>query len=437
MNLRVAFVQPPPLANGMFIEAEDCCWGSTGKHVAPTIMLSALSQMTDAHFVDLSMQRTKTQEMARLKRLKPDLLVYPTIWVLHTQMMEAMSVVLPRVPRIVIPFPFGYATELATMKPWPFAVINSEPEAVFAALDKHEGSLRGWRASARGIAWCDKEGLHNSGHLLNCIADLKPTDYAAVPWHYWPRYSVALIQVTRGCPYHCTFCVWGGSTCTDRTFKMKSPEQVAGAMQDLRRTINRAKDMPINTPEPIMLRLLSAQLTTSLKWIKGFHALMHRDPFPFQGNVNLRDITEEKIRLLMEAGMYSAAAGFEGLTDNAMWAMHKPHTFEQALRGALILERSGIKYKLNFRYGYGETREDVEEAFVNVRRIYEAGIRRPRSRLAPLVFYKGTVMGDYPPCETMQDPRFDVSVRRMKNPPTRLWSEIGEMMTEEFGWKQP
>jgi len=437
MNLRVVFVQPPPLKSGMFVEAEDCCWGTTGKHVIPTIMLSALSQMTDAHFVDLSMRKTTAREMRRLKRLEPDLLVYPVIWLLHAEMVETMNAVLPKVPRIIIPFPFGYAEDLAATEPRPFAVVNSESEAVFAALDKHRGSLRGWRVSAKGIAWCDKDGLHNSGHLPNCMADLRPTDYRAIPRHYWPRYGVAMIQVTRGCPYRCTFCVWGGSTCTDRTFKMRPTSQVVKAIRDIRNLANRAKGLPADTPEPIILRLLSAQLTTNLRWIKQFHAAMHGNPYPFQGNVNLCELTEEKLNLLMEAGMYAASAGFEGLTDNAMRAMHKPHTFEEALRGALILERSGIKYKLNFRYGYGETRKDVKEALVNVRRLYDAGIRRPRSRLAPLVFYKGTILGDHPPCETMQDPRFDVPVRRMKGYPIQLWNRVGKTMIEEFGWKQP
>lgn len=438
MSLRVAFVQPPPLKSGMFIEAEDCCWGATGKHVVPTIMLSALSQMTDAHFIDLSMKKTAAKEMEALKRLKPDLLVYPVIWLLHSEIMEAMNSVMPRVPRIIIPFPFGYAGDIAMKHPRPFAVVNSEPEAVFAALDKYRGSLRGWREAATGITWCDRDGtLHNSAWLPNCIRDLEPTNYEAVPLHYWPRYSVVLIQVTRGCPYRCRFCVWGGSTCTDRTFRMKTPGQVARAMRDIRRVVTQAKGIPADTPEPIMLRLLSAQLTTNLKWIKRFHAMMHEKPYPFQANVCLRDITRQKLDLLVEAGMYAAAAGFEGLTDNAMRRMGKPHTFEEALRGALILEESGINYKLNFRYGYGETRGDVREALVNVQRLYDAGIRGPRSRLAPLVFYKGTVFGDDPPCETMQDPRFYVPVRCMKNYPVERWSQIGEMMTEQLGWKPP
>jgi len=213
---------------------------------------------------------------------------------------------------------------------------------------------------------------------------------------------------------------------------MRPTKQVARDIRQIRRLANRVKGLPRDNPEPITLRLLSAQLTTSLKWIKQFHAQMHKRPYPFQGNVNLVELTQEKLGLLMDAGMYAASAGFEGLTDRALQVMRKAHTFEEGLRGALLLEKSGIKYKLNFRIGYGEDERDVEEALANLQRLYDAGIRRPRVKVAALVYYKGTEIAENPPCETMQDPRFDVPLRRMKGIP-RSWNQVGPMI-KSFGW---
>lgn len=427
MTLRVAFVVPPKLSNGRFIEAEDCCWGAMNKRVLPAMLPACASQMEEAVFIDLSIDGAWAIRQAR-----PDVVVYPVIWAYHREIMDRMKALLPKTPHIVIPVPFGYANDLAALKPRPFCVVNSEPEAIFAAFRaRNVRELRAWRRNAEGLTWYEKGELYRSGWLPNCMGNLKQTDFGLIPRHYWKYYKKAVMyQVTRGCPYRCTFCVWGGSTCTDRTFKMRPARQVAQALHQIREHANRVLDTDV--AEPVVVRLLSAQLTTRLDWIKAFHRFMVSRPYPFQGNVNLHELTEEKLRLLMEAGMWAASAGFEGLTNEALETMRKPHTFEEGLHGALLLEESGIKYKLNFRIGYGEKAGDVKQALTNLRRLHEAGIRRPRVKVAPLVYYKGTAIKENPPCETMQDPRFDVDMERMAGIP-REWNRIGALI-KEFGW---
>lgn len=367
--MKIAFVNPPPIGRrGACVEAEDCCWG-IGPLVLPAMLLACASEAKRAgqhvKFIDLAID-------GQADLSKYDLVVHSLAWQWYKPVNEAMEKLCGGVPRIVLAVPPGYADVYRIYAPY---VIHSEPERAMMMLPSSLSWLDAWYGQYR----------HAQENAFN---DLFSVDYTLVPKHYWKHYKAAVYQVTRGCPYRCKFCVWGGSTVTDTSFKMRPAKQVADDLKQLRE---------LSTAErgtPLPLYLLAAQLTTSRKWIDAFRREMEDDPYPFQSNVNLFDLTEDRIVDLMAAGLVSTSVGLEAVTTPLLKKLGKPYTFEKALDSLLVLQRVGIRFKAHIRYGFGETEADVQESVENVKRMRAAGLKNLLVDFAPIIHYSGTQIRD-------------------------------------------
>ena len=350
--------------------------------------------MEDAYFIDLTIDPPEY-----LESLKPDLIVYSLFpsFTIARETHAVMSKICRDVPKIVLGVPPGYMEDYARLEPHPFCVDYSEPEAVFSSLDD---DLVEWRERAKGIAWMEDEDFDKSAPLRTCIHELKGTNWNLVSPSYWLFYDRVVYQVSRGCPWRCKFCVWGGSTVTDRTFRTRSSEQVATDIINLRMVTKRYR------PQPIPLQLLSPQLTTNFDWIYEYFCLME-DPYPFQGNINLRELTRENLMLLKYAGMGQFFAGLEALTDPLLQRMNKPHDFEDVVRSIKILNEADVNYSLKLiSGGYGETKTEIRECLGNIRAMKKRGIDHSSIVMGgPIVYYKGTVLGENPPEELAYDMR--------------------------------
>ncbi len=414
--MKVVFVNPPKISRGHWVIAEDCCWGKGNVLNLPGASLASASQLKGSSYFDLSLDPPE-----KLTGIKPDVVVHPLEPQFHREIHEKMAVTCRkihkgpgRVPQIVISVPAGYMKDYAQLKPNPFCVVYSEPERVFSSLNNVQtwSDLVEWREHAKGVAWVDDEGkYHKNPPLKNCMHDIKGTDFNLVPRHYWRYYPKVIYQVTRGCPYRCSFCVWGASTVTDRTFRMRPAEQVAEDLNQIRRI---ARKRPA-------IYMLNAQLTTNIRWAREFCSLMSDNPYPYKGNVNLRELTEENLKILMKSGMTNVSAGAEALTDPLLRKVNKCHTFEDMIRSIKILNKSKIWYWLHFLVGWGETSKDINETLVNIDKMKRAGIKQTNLSIdGPVIYYKGTVIRENPPCELVYDPKYGEN--RMKNIPD--WSKV-------------
>jgi len=397
--MKIAFVSLPKIYG--FALTEDCCWGLTRSRYLPAALLAAASQVKGALFFDLSIEPPENLEV-----LKPDLIVYPLIPLLPTiakTFHSIMSNICKDVPKIILSVPPGYMEDYARLEPYPFCVVYSEPEAVFSAFHAtSKDELIEWRSHSKGTAWMDEGEFHRMGPLRTCLDNIKETNWDLVPPSYWFHYGRVIYQISRGCPWRCNFCVWGGSTVTDRTFKMRPAEQVAADLTNLRETTNKYLDLRY----PIPLQTLSAQLTSDIGWIRKYHSLME-DPYPFQGNINLHELTEEKLELLTQSGMGLFSAGMEALTDPLLKRMNKPHDFEDIIRSIKILNEAKVNYSLKLiSGGYGETKNEIRECLDNIEVMSKRGINRSMIIVGgPIIYYKGTVIGESPPEEVAYDLR--------------------------------
>jgi len=357
--------------------------------------------MENSFFFDLTIEPPEN-----LETLKPDLIVYslaPFLPTIAGGLHSIMSKICGDVPKIVLGVPPGYMEDYACLEPNPFCVIYSEPEAVFS--DFHVTSkeeLIEWRNRSKGTAWVDEVGFHKTEPLKTCMHNIKGTNWNLVPPSYWFHYDIVIYQITRGCPWRCNFCVWGGSTVTDLTFRMRPAEQVATDLTNLRKTTNKYLDLL----DVIPLQTLSAQLTTDIRWIREYHSLMEY-PYPFNGNINLRELTEENLNLLTQVGMNLFYAGMEALTDPLLKRLNKPHDFEDIVRGLKILNEADVNYSLKMLSGgYGETKGEIMESLDNIEILSKRGIDQAKIAMGgPIIYYKGTVIAENPSEELAYDMR--------------------------------
>lgn len=388
--MKVAFVAPPKF--NVYALSEDCCWGLCESRYLPAMLLAAASQMEDAFFFDLSIEPARNLEL-----MKPDVIVYPLIpQQAGNAFHSLMSEVYRDIPQIVLAVPPGCMEDYARMEPNPFCVVYSEPEKVFADL---EGDLIEWRDGSKGTAWMDGD-FHKTAPLKTCLHDIKGTNWDLVPPHYWFYYDCVIYQVTRGCPWGCNFCVWGGSTVTDRAFRMRPAEQVVTDLSSLKSTM----DKFVMNLHPLPLQLLSAQLTTDIKWLSEFYSL-GGSSYPFFGNITLNDLTEEKTELLTRSGMKGFFGGMEALTDPLLKRLNKPHDFSDIVRSINILNRADVDYSLNLiSGGYGEEKHEIKESLTNIEIMNKIGVTHASIAVkGPIIYHKGTEITEDPPGELVYD----------------------------------
>jgi len=399
--MRLAFCSPPLIGRRQkSVEAEDCCWG-IGSQVLPAMLLACASEAKraghDVRFIDLSIDKPDV-----LRQFKPDTVVHSLAWQWHQAVNDAMARICGKTKRVILAVPPGYAQHYA--KDTGCSVAYTEPER--ALLDILAGELR-------------------QGIYPNCLADLGPTDFSLVPAHYWQHYAAVIYQVARGCPYRCRFCVWGGSTVTDPTFRMRPAQLVADNLRQLREITVKALG------KPLVAYLLAAQLTASQKWVEAFHAVMAREPYPFQSPLNLNDLTVNKVRMLKECGLTSTSVGLEAVTTPMLKRLGKPYTFERALHGLLTMQEIDIKWRAHIRYGVGESAEDVQEAVQNVHAMRRAGLRKLRVDFAPIVHYKGTRIEAEADYELVQSPGHTEYCPVMAHPPD--WTPFMDAL-RQYNW---
>jgi len=206
---------------------------------------------------------------------------------------------------------------------------------------------------------------------------------------------------------------------------MRPAAQVANDLRQLHELSTKARG------KPLPLYLLAAQLTTSDRWINEFHAEMVGEPYQFQSNANLGDLTADKMHLLMECGLSSTSVGLEAVTTPLLYKLGKPYTFERALHGLLVLQETGIKYRAHIRYGFGETAEDVQESVENIHRMHHAGLKRLRVDFAPIVHYEGTRIKAEADYELTPLPKRAVECLVMAKPPD--WTLFTDAL-RKYGW---
>lgn len=243
------------------------------------------------------------------------------------------------------------------------AVIRGEGEHALAELAKNV---------ALGRAVSSSKGLFMRGPAGETVftgtipppnldelpfADYSAFDLAKYGNHRVKGYDI-LLMASRGCSRHCAFCGlatgWPG-------FRQMSGERVYAEIKHQMAAIPKLGeeepkvkfyDLLINGDMAKLNRLcdlLIADKGRKLDWEEA--------------NAIIRpEMTEEICRKMYQAGCRSLIIGVESGSQNVLDRMWKGQTIEQAKIVLRNIDRSGLKTRANFMFGFpGETEEDFEQ----------------------------------------------------------------------------
>ncbi|MBN1581144.1 MAG: B12-binding domain-containing radical SAM protein [Anaerolineae bacterium] len=179
--------------------------------------------------------------------------------------------------------------------------------------------------------------------------DLIDVDAYRQAWRQEHGFLSLSIIASRGCPYQCAWCqksVFG------RSFRLRSPENVAAEMREIKTRYH-----------PDRIRLVDDVTGINRDWIRRWRdALLDRDaliPFECLSRVDLVD--REMLTWLKEAGCVRISFGAESGSQKVLDAMTKGTQVAEIYRAAELCHELGIELYFFIMVGYPtETWQDIQ-----------------------------------------------------------------------------
>lgn len=190
----------------------------------------------------------------------------------------------------------------------------------------------------------------------------------------------------RGCPYKCTYCYnsnkeWRKMVGT-RQLRYHSPEWIC---EDIKRNIRDFRGDLVSFQDDIF--------GVDLEWLEEFARRYQKIRVPFFAQLRPYLITEERVRLLKEAGVHIVSFAIESgneITRTQILDRHEPN--ELIERGCALLRQYGIKFRVQNMIGL-PVRDPLRDALETLR--FNIGLRPTLSWCSLLQAYPGTVIADY------------------------------------------
>lgn len=270
-------------------------------------------------------------------------------------------------------------------------VVRGEAEVTFPALLKR---------LARGEDHGDLPGtaFRRDGALrLNPRAD--PVDIDAFPSFSARRWMFGPIEITRGCPFACSFCQ------TSQIFgtrpRHRSIEKIVGQARSLRSRNRKVVRLlspnafSYGSPDGRQLNIgAMRELLVALREavMPGGRIIFGH----FPSEVRPEHVTPETLGLLKEyADNDEIVIGAQSGSRHMLDACRRSHTAETVLAAVALARKSGYKLIVDFIFGLpGETAEDVSETVSSIEELMRLGARVHPHAFMPL---PQTAYGSSPP----------------------------------------
>ncbi len=183
---------------------------------------------------------------------------------------------------------------------------------------------------------------------------LKPNEYPQAPHGaFFKNSPIAPIIITRGCPYHCTFC--GGHLISGRTIRRRSVNHVIKEIE-LLHGVYGIKEIHIEDDN----------FTLDRKYVIEFcNKIIERKwdiTLACPNGVRLDTLDENSLMLMKKAGFYSVSVGIESGSDEVLHLMKKSLNTKKIEEKIKLIRIVGLDIIGFFMIGYpGETREDIKK----------------------------------------------------------------------------
>jgi anaerobic magnesium-protoporphyrin IX monomethyl ester cyclase len=213
---------------------------------------------------------------------------------------------------------------------------------------------------------------------------IKPSDYPVSPQGtFLKRYPYAPINVTRGCPFKCTFCA--GYLITGRKVRSRSIDNL---MEEVHLLYNEygvrefhIEDDNFSYNSRILVdfchRVIDEKLDIAWSCVNG---------------LRIESLNKEHLQLMEQAGCYSMALGIESANPRILEMMKKKITIDQVKEQVDLVKKSS-KIQITGFFVLGYPTETKIEMFNTVR--FAMGLNIDKANFGSLMLLPGTEITDY------------------------------------------
>lgn len=221
-------------------------------------------------------------------------------------------------------------------------------------------SERGIRTDIQNLWFKERDRViqNPQRQILEDIDQLPYFDKEAHEPYRTPHNNLLMV-VSRGCPFHCSFCtLYKYAEDADRQnvdrVRLRSPELAIEEIKQLKEKYGYT-----------WIEFKDNTFTANKKWMREFLPLLKREvDLPFKCFVHPATLTEEVVRLLKDNGCWGVQMGIESLSQEVRSKVlnrnESDATIKQAFR---LLDEAGLIYSTDYILGLPlETEQSLEQA---------------------------------------------------------------------------
>lgn len=218
-----------------------------------------------------------------------------------------------------------------------------------------------------GITFREGDQLidRGDGEMCDDLDSLPFPDRKTIPWKWYleawySRKPFMNMMTSRGCPYHCAFCLW--------------PQSMYGHKQRFRSLDNVFSEL-IYLKESYGLKEINIDdgtFTTKKERVIEFCERMQRERLNIIWTCNGRvdNLDDEMLREMKKAGCKMIRLGVESGSQKVLDKIKKGLTLEQIEKGVKLVKKHGIQALGGFMFGFPyDTRETVEETIAFAKKL--------------------------------------------------------------------
>jgi len=248
-----------------------------------------------------------------------------------------------------------------------------------ALVLSQKGDLRG----VKGITYRDGTGVHvnEDRPLIQNLDEIPfPARHIVKSKYYRQGTFVAkhctTVVTSRGCPYHCTYCLWPGTLYGHR-FRARSPLNVVEEIEQVVRDYHIDEiyfdddSLALDRKRILEICRLIKERQLKVKWIS-------------QCRVDSMD--EEVVQAIKQAGCRYIRFGVESGSQRMLQTMKKGVTLDKIRKAFELCRRVGIKTQAFFLFGIpGETEDSIRETIK-----FAKELRADSAQFAVVIPHPGT-----------------------------------------------
>lgn len=263
-------------------------------------------------------------------------------------------------------------------------VIRHEFDTKIAKVIANLDSLR----SVKGITYRNGEEIvdNGDGDMVGDLDAIPFPDRNTIPWQWYleawySRQPFMNMMTSRGCPYHCTFCLW--------------PQSMYGHKQRFRGLDNVFAEisMLVKRYGVRELNIDDCTFTTRRERVLEFCRRLRKEKYDLIWTCNGRvdNIDDEMLGEMRRAGCKMIRLGIESGSQEVLNGIKKGLTLAQIEEGVRRVKKSGIQALGGFMFGFPyDTRETVEQTIEFAKQLSPDQVQ-----FSLAMCYPGTSLYDY------------------------------------------